>query len=221
MRRATPTAPPHQIAATPMPPQAKPERSRYQPGGPTGWAADAVKVTGPLGTRGSPRATHAPSSTATPLAAPSRTAYSLRVVVIAPRRHEGAVERAGERAPRLATGRASWCRTVSVDVDRLRGAPRALGGEDATGARQRHRQHARRRPRRRWPAARASARMASASRCGSTARATVRSTEPSTASEVQSRHVLPDPGSGNALGDASGRPKRGVHVTAWPAAAAA
>ena len=128
-------------------------------------------------------------------------------VVAAPRRHEGAVERPGERAPGLAP----------TERGRRRSTRRPRGA--SPGPRRRRRPSGpapRRPPRRRWPAARASARMASASRWGSTARATVRSTEPSTASEVHSRHVSPDPGSGNAAGWLSRQAESGGHVTPGP-----
>ena len=55
---ASPTAPPYQQAATPMPPHAKPGRRRYQPSGPTGTAATSTRSIGPDGTSANPRATH-------------------------------------------------------------------------------------------------------------------------------------------------------------------
>ncbi len=64
--RPSPTAPPHQHAATPMPPHANPGRRRYQPGAPTSRAVTPSKSTGPLGTSGMPRATQASSCAVTP-----------------------------------------------------------------------------------------------------------------------------------------------------------
>src|SRR6478609_2520760 len=93
-RRATPTAPPYQIAATPIAPQANPGRSRYQPVGPTGAASASSKVTGPLVTSERPRANQAVGSTATPFAGPSGTAYNRRVVL-----PSQAVTSACERVP--------------------------------------------------------------------------------------------------------------------------
>src|SRR6478609_3350760 len=70
---ATAAAPPNQTAATPIPPQANPGRSKYQPGSPTGSAGTSSKVTVLVVMSRSPRGTHAPASTATP-GRPSATA---------------------------------------------------------------------------------------------------------------------------------------------------
>ena len=65
-RLATPTAPPNHTAATPMAPHAKPGRSRYQPGAPTGRAVTPSRSRGPESTALSPRATQVPGSAVTP-----------------------------------------------------------------------------------------------------------------------------------------------------------
>ena len=64
IRRATPTAPPNQTAATPIPPHAKPGRSRYHPGRPTGVAGASSKSTAGARTSASPRDAQAPGDRA-------------------------------------------------------------------------------------------------------------------------------------------------------------
>ena len=75
---ARPTAPPYQHAATPMPPQAKPGRRRYQPSGPPESAGQSVRSIGPDGTSASPLATHPSSVACTP--APRRSMANNRRV---------------------------------------------------------------------------------------------------------------------------------------------
>src|SRR5690242_11998920 len=72
----SPSAPPYQQAATPMPPQANPGRDRYQPGAPTGSAAVPENRTATLVTVRSPRATQ-PAGGSTVTVGPRRlTRYS-------------------------------------------------------------------------------------------------------------------------------------------------
>ena len=74
----SPSAPPYQQAATPMPPQAKPGRDRYQPCPPTGSAAVPENRTATLVTVRRPRATQPSGGSTVTVGSRRLTRYSCR-----------------------------------------------------------------------------------------------------------------------------------------------
>ena len=128
IRRAMPTAPPNHTAATPMPPHAKPGRSRYHPGAPTARAVAPARSSGPESTATRPRATHVPGTAVDRVL---RQVDGEELALLAhPRADQRVVQHAPERAPVLAPGE-DVRRPVGLGAQRLAGT---LGGEDAPGA---------------------------------------------------------------------------------------
>ncbi len=100
-RRAMPTAPPYQIAATPMPPQAKPSRSQVPArSADGGWRRPTGTTSGVLRTPRSPWETQARGWTVT-AGLTKRDGEQAALVLVDPGRDQGMVDDLGERAPGL------------------------------------------------------------------------------------------------------------------------
>ena len=193
MVRAMPSRPPNQQAATPIPPQAKPGRSRYQLSAPTGTAAAASNTIGVDTTCG-----EAASDPGSALGADLRSAQidsEKSPAVLGVRGDQGMAEAAGQRTPWFGAGQ----RPTVVVRGRHRVHPHtgALGREHPPGRAVSRRRgspgvgSSRPRP--------ASARMASASRCASATRPAVRSAAEISVSNRQRRGVPPEPGCGTSV----------------------
>ena len=183
--RKSPTAPPNQQAATPIPPQANPGRCRYQSVPPAGVATACWKDTGPLGTPARPRLIHSAGSTVTAGCVrstanarrpPSTCAVTTAWSSSAAKEHHGLVPDKSQAPPSL-LGLAS----NRVPDDSAAKTPHVVPAVRCTPA---------------------CARMAAASRCGSTARAAVRSSAASAARNSHRARVLPVPGTGVGSGAA-------------------
>ncbi len=133
--RATPIAPPNQQAATPMPPQLKPDLVRYQPVSPTAAAGTSSRWIGPLVTSLSPRANQAPGSD--PHSSFVEVDSEQSTSGWGVRRDERGVEHASQRAPRLRSGKPPFSAgcggRVQTDAGGLRreDAPRSTASRRA------------------------------------------------------------------------------------------
>ena len=195
------TAPPNQTAATPMPPHAKPGRSRYHPGAPTASRRPRRTRRGPESTSVSPRATHVPATAVTP-GSSQVDGEQLRAPPPTRRADQGVVEHAG-RASTTACARRGRYRRPSSSPAAARPAPRR-----------------RTRPTCGRPAGpRPPARGCRASRCGSSTRATVRSAAATLARADHRNAVLPLPGCGSRPPTSRARPSAAgtSPAAAWPA----
>ncbi len=177
IRRATPTAPPYQTAATPRPPQAKPGRSRYQPASPTTPAGTASRSSGPESTSARPRATQVPATAATPgwcrSTSKSRRSSPTQALMRARSRWPASEHQC--LRPESVHAVPPWVPCSGVPGPSAAYTPQAPGAGSMPA----------------WP------RIARASRCGSSTRATVRSVAPSVASADQRWDVEPAAGSGS------------------------
>ncbi len=120
IRRATPTAPPYQTAATPIPPHAKPGRSRYHPGSPT--ARRARRRSRPDRSRRRGKPARHPRARTRPSPRASQVDREELSLLAHPRAHQRVVELAAERAPVLASVEA--VRRPSASPATARPAPR-------------------------------------------------------------------------------------------------
>src|SRR5690242_14886506 len=178
----SPSAPPYQQAATPMPPQANPGRDRYQPGAPTGSAAVPENRTATLVTVRSPRATQ-PAGGSTVTVGPRRlTRYSCRP--------------SGPCAVTSALSSSPASEHHGLTPVSVTGPPRPPGPAEAVSrcgaASAANTPHV--------PSgggAPASARIASASLCASSTRPTVRFCSDTAASTAHRAAVCPLPGGGS------------------------